>query len=109
MVLDATKSPLPPFRKGGCGLGPRVVFPAKGAEKGPAGGKRTLKGRVISSFQRKPEPKVLLNYLIFKVKHWTPGLRRGDGPTGFYCKVGIPILFQHPPKGGSGVLNATRY
>ena len=44
----------------------------RGAEKGPAGGKRTLKGRVISSLQRKPEPKAFLNYLIFKVKHWTP-------------------------------------
>ena len=31
MMLDALKSPLPPFRKGGCGLGALVGFPLKGA------------------------------------------------------------------------------
>ena len=34
MVLDVSKSPLPPFRKGGGGLGAPVVFPPKGGRGG---------------------------------------------------------------------------
>jgi hypothetical protein len=56
---------------------------------------------VISSFRRllptkEPESRAFLNYLIFKVKHWTPAFAGVTAPRGFYCKVGIPILFQHP-------------
>jgi hypothetical protein len=68
------------------------------AEKVPADGKRTLKGRVISLFRRKPESRAFLNQLIFKAKRWAPAFAGVTSPPNFNCKVGISILFKRPAK-----------
>jgi hypothetical protein len=73
-----------------------ATLPQQGDKKRPAGGKSTLKGRVISSFRRRPESRTFLNYLIFKAKHWTPAFAGVTAQRIFYCKAGISIIFQHP-------------
>jgi len=36
------------------------------------------------------------NYLIIKIKHWTPTFVGGRPHRDFECKVGISVVFQHP-------------
>ena len=77
-------------------------------KKGPLAGKVLQKdGRFRHSLSfpvipaqagRRRESRAFLNYLIFKAKRWTSALAGVTAPRSFYCKVGIPNLFQHPAK-----------
>jgi hypothetical protein len=79
-----------------------MAFGQQGNEKGPAGGKSTLRAREISSFPRRRKSMHLELYDIcsrsLDARDWPSAFAAMTDPRSFYSKMESSILFHHLAK-----------